>query len=48
VTEDLLITKAEVQRGMLIATSIFDAQKQPSVVLSGDVYVTHTYTRRPD
>src|SRR5690348_9518392 len=48
VTEDLLITKAEVQRGMLIATSMFDAQKQPSVVLSGEVYVTHTYTRRPD
>lgn len=48
VTEDLLITKAEVRRGMLIATSMFEAQEQPSVVLSGNVYVTHTYTRRPD
>ena len=48
VTEDLVIRKAEVDRGVLTATSIFEAQEQPSVVLSGDVYVTHTYTRRPD
>ncbi|HET9177341.1 MAG TPA: hypothetical protein VFQ24_03200 [Terriglobia bacterium] len=48
VTEDLLITKAEMRRGMLTATSMFEAQEQPSVVLSGEVYVTHTYTRRPD
>ena len=48
VTEDLLITKAETHGGMLVAISWFEAQRQPSVVLSGDVYVTHTYTRRPD
>ncbi|HEX5411803.1 MAG TPA: hypothetical protein VFZ27_08060 [Terriglobia bacterium] len=48
VTEDLLITKAETHRGMLTATSFFEAQRQPSVVLSGEVYATHTYTRRPD
>lgn len=48
VTEDFVITKAESQRGTLLATSIFDAQEQPSVILSGNVFVTHTYTRRPD
>ena len=48
VTEDFVITKAESRGGMLIATSIFDAQQQPSVLISGDVFVTHTYTRRPD
>ncbi len=47
-TEDFVITKAESRDGMLIATSIFDAQQQPSVLISGDVFVTHTYTRRPD
>jgi len=48
VSEDFVITKAENHGGTLIATSIFEAQEQPSVVLSGDVFVTHTYTRRPD
>jgi hypothetical protein len=48
VTEDFVITKAENRNGTLIATSIFEAQEQPSVVITGDVFVTHTYTRRPD
>ena len=48
VTEDFVITKADSRDGMLIATCIFDAQQQPSVIISGDVFVTHTYTRRPD
>jgi hypothetical protein len=48
VTEDFVITRAELRDGTLLATSIFEAQEQPSVVLSGDVFVTHTYTRRPD
>jgi hypothetical protein len=47
VTEDFVITKAANRDGMLIATCIFDAQEQPSVIISGDVFVTHTYTRRP-
>ena len=34
VTEDMLIRKADVDRGVLTATSIFEAQEQPSVVLS--------------
>lgn len=48
VTEDFVITKAENRNGTLLATSIFEAQEQPSVVISGDVFVIHTYTRRPD
>jgi len=48
VSEDFVITKAEPHGGILIATSIFEAQEQPSVVITGDVFVTHTYTRRPD
>ena len=48
VTEDFVITHAESRGDVLIATSIFDAQEQPSVVISGNVFVTHTYTRRPD
>jgi hypothetical protein len=48
VSEDFVITKAESHGGTLVRTSIFEAQEQPSVVISGDVFVTHTYTRRPD
>lgn len=48
VTEDLVITKAKIRHGMLIATSMFEAQEQPSVVLSGNVFVTHTYTKIPN
>ena len=47
-TEDFVITEAESRNRTLLATSIFDAQEQPSVIISGDVFVTHTYTRRPD
>ena len=48
VTEDFVITTAEPREGTLLATSIFEAQEQPSVVITGEVFVTHTYTRRPD
>lgn len=48
ITEDFVITKSENRNGTLIATSIFEAQEQPSVVISGDVFVTHVDTRRPD
>ena len=48
VTEDFVITTAEPREGTLLATSIFEAQEQPSVVITGAVFVTHTYTRRPD
>lgn len=48
VTEDFVITRAKSQGGTFIATSMTDAQEEPSVVISGDVFVTHVYTRRPD
>ncbi|MGH9608352.1 MAG: hypothetical protein ACRD34_01650 [Bryobacteraceae bacterium] len=48
VTEDFAIRKAEARGGALIATAMTDAQEQPSVVLSGTVFVTHAYSRRPD
>ena len=48
ITEDFVITKSESRNGTLIATSIFEAQEQPSVVISGDVFVSHVDTRRPD
>ena len=48
VTEDFVITTAQSRGHVLIATAIIDAQEQPSVVISGNVFVTHAYTRRPD
>ncbi|MBV9503028.1 MAG: hypothetical protein JO138_26950 [Acidobacteriaceae bacterium] len=48
VTEDFVITTAESRGRLLLATAMIDAQEQPSVVLSGNVFVTHAYTRRPD
>lgn len=49
VAEDFVITSAELRNRILLATSIVDAQQQPSVILSArDVFVTHTYSRRPD
>lgn len=48
VTEDFVITRAKNRNGTLLATSIFEAQEQPSVIISGDVFVVHNYTRRPD
>ncbi len=48
VTEDFVITEAEFKDGVLVSTAMTDAQEQPSVVISGNVFVTHAYTRRPD
>lgn len=47
-TEDFVITKAEIRDGILVATEIVDAQQQPSTVIPGGVFVTHTYTLRPE
>ena len=46
-TEDFVVTKGKLRQGMPIATEIVDAQEQPSTVIPGGVFVTHTYTRRP-
>jgi hypothetical protein len=48
VTEDFVITKAEVINGVNVATEIVDQQREPSAAIDGDVLVTHTYTRRPE
>ena len=48
VIQDFVITKSENRNGTFIATSIFEAQEQPSVVISGDVFVSYVDTRRPD
>ncbi len=47
-TEDFVITKAAVKDGVPIATEIVDVQEQPSAVIPGGVFVTHTYTLRPE
>jgi hypothetical protein len=48
VTEDFVVTKAEFPFGVLVSTAMTDAQEQPSVVISGNVFVTHAYTKLPD
>ncbi len=46
--EDFVITKAKVLEGVPVATEIVDAQEESSHVIPGGVFVTHTYTRRPE
>ncbi len=46
--EDFVITRANIREGVPLATEIVDAQEQPSTVIPGGVFVTHTYTRRPN
>ncbi len=48
-TDDFLITKATVQEdGKLIATALEDAQRQPSAIVAGGIFLIRSYTRRPD
>ena len=54
--EDFIITKAEMVSnlrgpffaGQLIATALEDAGRDPSPIVSGGLFVTHTYSRLPD
>ena len=46
VQEDFVITKTSVIDGVLTATEIVDEQREPSAAIDGNVFVTHTYTRR--
>ena len=46
-SDDFLITKAVVQGGKLVATSIIDVQRDPSVILPGGVFLTRVHTLRP-
>lgn len=45
-TEDFVITKAKVIDGVPIATEIVAALREPSAVVPGGVFLTHTYTRQ--
>ncbi len=46
--EDFVITKIRLVNGTPVATEIVDAQEEASHVIPGGVFVSHTYTRRPD
>ena len=51
VVSDLIITKAVRSRpddGELIATALEDAQRTPSFIVPGGVFLIRTYTRLPD
>ena len=51
VVSDFMITKAVQSRrdndGVLIATALEDAQRTPSFIVPGGVFLTRTYTRLP-
>jgi len=46
--DDFLITGAVVNGGQLIATALEDAQRTPSAIIPGGIFLTRTYTRLPD
>jgi hypothetical protein len=45
-TEDFVITRSELIRGVLVGTAISDEQREPSLVLGNGVFVTQNFTRR--
>lgn len=47
--DDVLITQAKLQDdGQLLATALADAQRVPSAIVAGGVFLFRSYTRRPD
>jgi len=49
VVADLVITRAvRSEEGGLLATEVVDAQRTPSFIVAGGVFLTRTYTRLPD
>jgi PKD domain len=46
-SDDFIVTGAIVQNGQLIATTIVDAQRDPSVIIPGGIFVTRTHTMLP-
>jgi len=48
VVSDLVITRAVSKDGVLIATEVVDAQRTPSFIVPGGIFLTRTYTRLPD
>ena len=47
-TDDFVITKARVEHDHLIATALEDAQRTPSAIVPGGIFLTRHYTRLPD
>jgi len=48
-TDDFLVTQAVIQHdGRLLATALTDMTRTASGIVPGGVFVTRTYTRRPD
>jgi hypothetical protein len=46
--DDFVITAAIVRSGHKIATVIADAQRTPSAIVAGGIFLTRVYTRLPD
>lgn len=46
--DDFVITAAIVKNGHKIATAIADAQRTPSAIVAGGIFLTRIYTRLPD
>jgi hypothetical protein len=47
-SEDFLIVKAVIKDGQFLATEAVDMSREPSAIVPGGLFVTRTYTRRPD
>jgi hypothetical protein len=45
--DDFVITKAIFEHGHLIATSVADAQRTPSTIVAGGIFLTRVWTRIP-
>ena len=46
--DDFIITGAIVQGGQVFVTTLTDAQRVPSFVVPGGIFLTRSYTRLPD
>jgi hypothetical protein len=46
--DDFVITQAVANGGQFLATALADAQRTPSAIVPGGVFITRTWTRRPD
>lgn len=46
--DDFVITAAIVRNGHKIATTIADAQRTPSAIVAGGIFLSRVYTRLPD
>lgn len=45
--DDFVITRAIFEHGHLIATSVADAQRTPSTIVAGGIFLTRAWTRIP-